>query len=362
MGRTTAFRTPWLYRMGLVLAVALGVLAFVTWPRPDNRLAEQSYAQSLARLPAQQNAYFAILGLGASAELDPVAVAQRIVADFVATSATDYHPTVLDTTPLKVDIAPFLGAARYPFRDVQLRFCRDPKETPDCVQAALSRRAEVATRLVAEHVFVQRVIALRQLPSLDEPVRSDLLLDSGAYRTLGDVSDLLNASIAIDMETPALREAALQGLEQDVLLWTRLMNQASSWSTRYVHQRHLQRKYSLMSALMRRHPDIVTAHRDLVARITQPLTAQTTPLKPQMDEEYDRDDLWGSTRLLELQRQIALAQIPAGGVAKFLAEAGPALADPITKLPMHYDAARHSISFVPRNKSTENSGSNQILL
>ena len=362
MGSNTPFKTPLLYRLALVLLAAVAWAVVYHWPKDDNGLATQRYAQSLARLPAQQNAYFAILGLGAAPALEPIAVAQRIVAGVVAANPAEYHPEVLDTRPLTVDISAFLGGGRYAFRDSNLRYCRDPKETPDCLQSVLARRAEVAQRLVAERVFVQRMVALRHLQSFDEPLLGDLLLDSGAYRTLGDVSDLLNASMAIDMETPALREAALVGLEQDILLWTRLMNQSSSWSTRYVHQRHLVRKYRLLSALMRRHPDIVTGHLALVARMTQPLTAQTTPLKPQLNEEYSRQDLWGTTRLLELQRQITLAKVPARAVPQFLADAGPDLADPRTKLPMHYDAASHSLSFLPLEASSERNGSSRVLL
>ena len=62
-------------------------------------------------------------------------------------------------------------------------------------------------------------------------------------------------------------------------------------------------------------------------------------------------DLQAYSRLVELQRQIAVAHLPPDQVAAFVAGVGPDLRDPYTGQAMQYDAQAHTLSFHARGGS-----------
>jgi len=67
-------------------------------------------------------------------------------------------------------------------------------------------------------------------------------------------------------------------------------------------------------------------------------------------------DLAGYSRLLELQRKVALERISPENLTAFLAATAPGLLNPHTGQPMSYDSAAHVISFMPRSPNYTQKG------
>jgi hypothetical protein len=73
-------------------------------------------------------------------------------------------------------------------------------------------------------------------------------------------------------------------------------------------------------------------------------------------------DLAGRTRLLELQRQIALNKIPTEKIGEFLDAREEALRDPYTLKPMTWDASKQRISFAPQSLQSQRANTSWVQL
>ena len=78
---------------------------------------------------------------------------------------------------------------------------------------------------------------------------------------------------------------------------------------------------------------------------------------------YRLHDLAGYSRLVELQRQLALERVPPEKIAEFIAAADINLRDPYTGKAMAYDLIAQTISFAPRgSQAGRDLGENSVTL
>ena len=464
----------WLLRAAKWLAVgfaALAVLVVSCWYfLPDETLlpAAQAALDKKPQIPSAQNAFYPLLGLTASPELDATAVGIQI-AKVLEAAGPD------SGTAARKSVDALLGSAPFQRRSPQGPYCRNANETASCLDAFVAHHVAIEAQWKSAAPFIQRYRALRALPDFEET--SWDLWGTHGFGEWFEIAELVDAKIALDMATPALRAAALGELHQEILLTLGIVRQSDSLITQQVFAAQLRKKLRLAADLLSRYPDIALTHADAVAQITQPLKPHDVQLKrvmlgefrtaaaaenrnrlkfaemavqpeataaaawwrstmwrvlykpnatinmlyrarqsdgdfysqsavaiqsalgqrarPRHDPEYafnlldprwilynpmgkimasmanglqfqeygDRlNDLLAFSRLLELERQMLVGRISPDHALAFVANAGPALANPYTEQPMQYDPTHHTLTFSAKSQRTLDTGTNIIRL
>lgn len=446
----------------LVGMVGLVLLVLACWfLLPDETLTPEAreILEAKPTVAPEQNAYYALWGLTAAPELDPFQVGRKIVdAQMAAVREKGYWA--------QFDPSPFEGATTYRRRVPSGALCKSRGETAHCLTALRAHRSELVAELAAKDVYVRRYRALRTHPHFENVMTVTSVAPMLDWGAILEIAELVDASIAFDMERPAQRVAALTDLLEEIKLWRRVSREADLMIDRMISPVLLHRKYRLLSELLAEYPDVASEQRDLVAQMSAPLTAADTDLRralsgefrygafmlknqdsqglpsvfsaeaqePSKSDKYfarrlfkpnatinlnfdnfrvagelysrsaaeiqsGRDafaktayrfsyfdprwwlynpigkimvsmampdiygsysdrlhDLVGYTRLVELQRQIALNHIARDQVSAFVAGVDVGLHDPYTGQAMTYDAATQTISFSPKSPNYSKRG------
>ncbi len=273
----------WALRSAKWVAVGIAFLAafvFSCWYfLPDEALLPDAQAlrDQKSPTPLEQNAFYPRLGLTASADLNATDVGVQI-AKMLEATASDGGSASQEA------ISALLGSAPFKRRSPPTPYCRNVSETPSCVDAYLSHRAAVDAQWTSAAPFIQRYRALRALPRFEEA--SSSLWGSFGLGEMFEVAELVDAKIALDMLTPALRTAALGELQQEILFTQGIVRQSDFLVTQQVFAAQLRKKYRLAAELLTRYPDIALTHATTVALITQPLKPEDAHLKRVMDGEF----------------------------------------------------------------------------
>lgn len=444
----------------LVTALGLLVLLLACWfLLPDETLHPEARNILAAppRVVPEQNAFYLLLGLPASPELDQFQVGRKIVAaQVVAVREQGYLA--------RFDPSSFHGAKPYQGRIPSVLYCHSSRSTAHCLTALRAHRSELEAERRTQDPYVQRYRALRNYPHFEETTTPAGFAPFIDWQTVLVLGELVDASIAFDMEHPERRAAALAELQQEITLWRRVGREADFLIDRMLIAVLLHHKYRLLSELLTDYPAIADQHRALVAQMTAPLTLADTDLgrvlngefrvgalevenmvqEPKLtprigpDQEPSRwteklalrlcmrptatlnlifsqltrsgnfyaqsasqiasrtdaifetyqisyldprlwlynpmgkilvslpgstqsyslrlHDLAGYTRLLELQRQIAAAQLPDERVGPLLASVDASLRDPYSGQPMTFDPVSRTISFRPKDEANAKIG------
>ncbi len=266
----------------LVAVLGLLVLLLASWfLLPDETLHPEARKILAAppSLPPEQNAFYLLWGLPASPELDPFQVGRQVVAAQLATFRAKGQRTQFDP-------ASFYGAKPYQRRIPSSLYCKSRGETAHCLTALRVHRSELDAQRRAQDVYVQRYRALRNYPHFEQTMTPSPAAPLLSWQTVLALSELVDASIAFDMEYPERRAAALAELQAEIALWRRIGREADFLVDRTIITALLHNKYRLLSELLTDYPAIADQHRELVAQMTMPLTLADTDLRRVLNGEF----------------------------------------------------------------------------
>ncbi len=213
--------------------------------------------------PSARNASFMIWGLTASPELDPHTVGRRIVA-----AQDRMEAAQRDSGEFKEQ--DFLGANPWTLPKEMKPLCDAERE--NCLQVYQKMPAEIEQEITSLRVFVERYRSIR---NYDEFVSANSKITETTaipnWRPVLRLSELVSASIALDMRSIDKRQAALKELAADVHSWRKILT-ANDWLiTQMIAVNALHRKYRLASEIMNAYPDVIDLYPDLMKTITAPI-------------------------------------------------------------------------------------------
>ncbi len=266
----------------LLGTVGLVVLVLGCWfLLPDQALNPEArkILEAQPVVPAQQNAYYALWGLTASPELDAFAVGRKVVDAQVAAVREKGYGAQFDPASIE-------GATTYRRRVPAGTFCKSRGETAHCLTALRAHRGELLAELAAKDVYVRRYRGLRTYPHFEEAMAVTSAAPTLDWAGIREISELVDASIAFDMERPAQRVAALTDLLNEIKLWRLVGNEADLLIDRIISAPLLHSKYRLFSELLAEYPEIASAQGELVAQMSAPLTAADTDLRRALNGEF----------------------------------------------------------------------------
>jgi hypothetical protein len=106
------------------------------------------------------------------------------------------------------------------------------------------------------------------------------------WPAVNQMSELVDAKIALDMTEPTKQEAAFNELLAEILFWQRVGDETQMLTTRLASAKLVQKNYRLASELIAAYPQIAVEHKDLLAKITHPLSSKATDLRLALDGEF----------------------------------------------------------------------------
>lgn len=237
------------------------------------------------KIAPEQNAFYALWGFKASPELAAFEVGEQIISA---------HAAALRTSGYAASFAPETFWGKQPFQDNSspLRYCSglsdlgDKSEKRSCLAVLSGQRDAIETKLREQDLYVQRYRALRRYPHYEDVMTPGPSMPMLPWHTFCAVGDLVDAKIVFDMTEPSRRGAALAELDQEMMLWKMIGRGASSMLSRMMSTAQLGRKYRLASELLAKYPQIADEHRDIVAKITQPLVAENINMQQVFEGEF----------------------------------------------------------------------------
>lgn len=243
----------------------LTAIALSWWLLPDEALNPQAaeFVAQPATPPSARNASFMIWGLTASPELDPHTVGRRIVAaqdrlEAAQRASSDFREQdFLGANPLTLpkEIKPLCDAER-----------------ENCLLMYQKMPAEIEQEITSRKVFLERYRNIRnyeEFVSANSKITETTAIPN--WRPVLRMSELVSASIALDMRSSDKREAALKELAADIRSWRKILT-ANDWLiTQMIAVNALHRKYRLASEIMNAYPEVIDLYPDLLKTITAPI-------------------------------------------------------------------------------------------
>lgn len=458
----------WLF-IGVAIAALVVLACWILLPDETLNPDAQRVIDAKPVVPPEQNAYYALWGLKASPELDAFEVGRQIVA---AQAAMALQP---DGYEAEFNPDAYLGVK--PLVSPQLRlntqlFCKRASETPNCLAALREHRDLIEAELRDLDSYVNRYRSARNYPHFEDVMMPTANMPFLPWPAVNQMSELVDAKIALDMVEPTKQEAALNELLAEILFWQKVGDETNILATRVTSAKLVQKKHRIASELIATYPQIAFDYNELLAKITMPSPPKSTNFGRTLDGEFLRyvcmmqnlkethdasgkgskddpiriasrfislspfrlnatnnlyyehmravsnayskngteitasattfesdinantmldprrwfynpighylagldlmaykkyayrlHDLAGYSRLVELQRQLALNRTPPEKMAEFIATTDTNLSDPYSGKPMSYDPITQTISFTPRGTSTlSNSGEGSVSL
>jgi|JI10StandDraft_1071094.scaffolds.fasta_scaffold74962_2 hypothetical protein len=252
----------WIVYAALALLTAI---ALSWWLVPDEALDPEAahFVAQPASPPSARNASFMIWGLAASPELDPHAVGRRIVATQDRMEAAQR-----DSSEFKEQ--EFLGANPLTLPKENKPLCDAERE--NCLLVYQKMPAEIDQEITSRKVFLERYRSIRnyeEFVSANSKITETTALPN--WRPVLHMSELVNASIALDMRFKDRRGVALKELAADVRSWRKILT-ANDWLiTQMIAVIALHRKYRLASEIMNAYPEVIDLYPDLMQTITAPI-------------------------------------------------------------------------------------------
>ena len=277
---------------------AYGALALVTtialswWLIADEALNPEAarFVAQAAIPPAARNASFMIWGLPASPELDAHTVGRRIVA-----AQDRLESAQKDSGNFKAD--DFLGAN-------PLRLPEDIKplcdiERENCLLTYQKMPAEIELEIADRKVFLERYRSIRnyeEFVSANSKITETTAIPN--WRPVRRMSELVNASIALDMRVKTRQQSALAELATEIRIWKKIVS-ANDWLiTQMIAVVELHRKYRLASEIMNAYPEVVGRFPELMKTISEPIPVADAKIVAAVKTEarVSMQFLWNSGR------------------------------------------------------------------
>lgn len=269
--------SKWL--MSIIVGLAVIVIA-CWWLLPDEQLnpdAERLIAVPPSP-PVTQNAYFMIWGLRASPDIDPHTAGQKIVSAHQHLLATESN-----ISDFKVD--PFLGPHPLSFDSSSKRYCDIEKQR--CLAVYQDIRSQIEADSAKYALYLERYRAIRSYAQFSETAMTMTPMSPMPnYVELTRLSGLIDATVALHLASPATREAAIDELDAEIVLWRRILVSSDSLITQMISVAVLQRKYRLASEIMIAYPELVRHYPAKMAQITLPLRVKETNLIRALGGEF----------------------------------------------------------------------------
>jgi len=230
---------------------------------------------ALPSIPPEQNAYYPLWGLNASPELDAFEVGKTLIAAQAEAVKANAKAKIYDVqfSPL-----PYLGVKPMLIRQSPQRYCKPLGDTPNCAAVLREHRDSLETELRTKAVYVQRYRNLRRYEYFEDAMIATPNAPLLPWQSTRYISELVDADIVFNMAQPPTRAAALAELHAEMRLWQKINRGTTSLITRMVSTPELANKYRLASEMLLEYPEIAIEHRDIMAKITQPLTNEDTQM------------------------------------------------------------------------------------
>jgi hypothetical protein len=231
---------------GTLTAVALSLAVLINLRDPD--ISAQARAMASFQPPAiaaESNAYIALLGFTAPAEMDPITEGKRLAAERDSTVFTD---------PFARERPPHEERERDPDQDEHLEFVGDPEALCDifnepCLPFVRARAHAIRELSAGNRLLIDRYEEARRLPGfavvpIEDKQRADL-----ARSNLGRVHAMLLTAAALDAQEAHAAEAC-SSLQADGAFWRRVLSGASTLSDKLTAFRALSEDARLASELI----------------------------------------------------------------------------------------------------------------
>ncbi len=268
------------FKWFLILSLAMMAIVIGCWLlMPDQELdpGAKQLLEVRAAIPSEQNAYFMLWGLQASPELDAHAVGRQIIDAHEKQIAV--HANLVDFKP-----AQFLGKTPLSLKPATRR-CDIDQE--NCLKVYQGLQPQVASDTVNYAAYLARYRSLRSYPQFSEKAMTvSAASPTLEYGPLVTLSNLVDAGIALQMQAPATRKAALDELSKEITLWRRFLQDSDTLLTQMVSTAVLHRKFRLASEIMQADPDVLRAHPDRMAAITAPIPPEHANLTRALAGEF----------------------------------------------------------------------------
>ena len=266
--RINLIKRPLLYMVGIVLA------AMSCWVWLSDETLSPEVQRALAvipRIPPEQNAYYPLWGLNASPELDALRVGKQLVAAQAEAVNAKMFAVQFSATP-------YWGAKPMQARQSPQRYCKRLGDTPNCSAVLREHREALVAELQSQAVFVQRYRDLRRYDYFEDAMIATPSAPLFRWSSARYISELVDADIVFGVAQPSTRAAALAELHAEMRLWQKINRGTSSLITRMICSSELASKYRLASEMLLEYPEMAIEHRDIMAKITQPLTNEDTQM------------------------------------------------------------------------------------
>ena len=255
-----------------------GTLALVTaialswWLIPDDALHPEaaSFVAQAAVPPSARNAYFMMWGLSASPELDAHTVGRRIVA-----AQDRMEAAQKDSSDFKFE--DFLGANPLTLPKDIKPLCDVERE--NCLLAYQKMPAEIELEIADRKVFLERYRSIRnyeEFVSANSKITETTI--NPDWRPVRRISELVNASIALDLRVKTKQQSALAELAAEIRIWRKIVA-ANDWLiTQLIAVVQLHRMYRLASEIMNAYPELISLYPELMQTITEPIPVEEARL------------------------------------------------------------------------------------
>ena len=214
-------------------------------------------------VPAEQNAYFALMGQGVASQSDPHLQGMELV---------NYVNRIMDKGKHHDVRAMEIPDRLYGNGKIQLRgdintLCE--RDAPRCLPAYRQKARRIAQMLRDNQVLITRTYRLYHYPHYRETIQETHVAPWPMYNALG--SDLILAKIGLQaMRGEQLQ--ALEALEQEVRFWRMVLRESRMLLTKMVAVTRLKRGFRLASEIMAAYPP-TNAQAAVLMRILAPLGA-----------------------------------------------------------------------------------------
>ncbi len=269
--------------VGTLLA-SVGVVLACWWILPDEDLLPEARAvlEAKPKVPPEQNAFYAMVGIAASPERDPFQVGRQIVERQVA-FVTEKGPMA---EGLKYDDLKGLSLSAKPFRLKRCDTLGMASGGETCLERLRQQQLLLAAEQQAHATLLRRYRDLSRYPHFENTLApsagTGLLVD---WSSVIDASTLTDAAIAQEVGVTAKQASVLLALHDDLLLWRRFGRDANTLLDRMLVTSILSRKLQMVSDLLREHPDLARNHKDLLVSIALPLDPNEIDLLRPLDGE-----------------------------------------------------------------------------
>jgi hypothetical protein len=276
-----------------VLVVILVLVALLVLYNLEDEALHPEVARLLAvvpsQIPAEENGYFAWIGVLGPQEVSPHAWGRRWFAEALAADREKRGPTLAIESELREE-----SSALY----------QTPcNEIESCLDAVARRLADARQLLTQAKVLLKRCDSVLEYPDYQEPWRPQWSFRSAFPRYQFKCSRLQAMRFAVAVAENR-DEAALGYLEKEMAFHIRQVRGAFSLIEKVVAIAHLQRDYLLLNRYFLLRADAAKRNAERLAGMLAPLDERTSGLATVLETEL----LLAARNALELPNWVSLPE------------------------------------------------------